>query len=97
MTYVFLPDAQEEFNETALYYEIRTEGLGVRFRNEINSEIQRILADPCIRRERPGGFRRANCHRFSHYIAYSIHGQTIVILAIAHSRRRSNYWKSRIK
>ena len=97
MTYVFLPDAQEEFNEAALYYEIQMEGLGVRFRNEVNSEIQRIVADPYICRERRGGFRRANCHRFSHYIAYTIHGQAVVILAIAHSRRRSNYWKSRLK
>lgn len=42
--------------------------------------------------------RRANLHpRFSeYYIAYMVWRERVVILAIAHAKRRPYYWRKRI-
>ena len=96
MNYEFLPEARDELWEAALYYASQEEGLGVRFRGEVAHVIERILADPCLWRERPGGYRRVNCPVFPYYVAYFIRGETILIAAVAHGHRRPDYWKDRI-
>ena len=55
MNYEFLPEARDELWEAALYYASQEEGLGLRFRGEVAHVIERILADPYLWRERPGG------------------------------------------
>ena len=97
MTYDFLPEAQMEFWEAAERYESKEAGLGVRFRAEVAHVIERIAADPCLWRERPGGYRRVNCPVFPYHIAYFIRGEKIVVAAVAHGHRKPNYWKKRMK
>ena len=48
-------------------------------------------------RLRPRGYRRVNLKVFGYYIAYDIWADTIWILAIAHARRRPEYWIGRRK
>lgn len=84
MNLEWLAEAEEEFIEAALWYERREPGLGVRFRNEVARILDRILMDPLLWREQPGGYRRVNCPVFPYYIAYFIRGERIVIAAIAH-------------
>lgn len=95
MNYEFLTEARNEFWEAALYYESREPGLGMRFKGEVEYVIQRILADPCLWRERPGGYRRVNCPVFPYYVAYFVRQDKIVIAAVGHGHRRPDYWKSR--
>jgi len=92
----FLEEARDEFLEAALYYESKEPGLGKRLRQEVSHVIERILADPCLWRERPGGYRRVNCPVFPYYVAYFIRADTIVIAAVAHGHRRPDYWKDRM-
>jgi len=61
MNYEFLPEAREEFQKAATYYESKETGLGIRLRSEVAHVIERIVADPYLWRERPGGYRRVNC------------------------------------
>ena len=58
MTYEFLAEAKAEFWEAAERYESKEAGLGVRFRVEVAHVIERVVADPFLWRERPGGYRR---------------------------------------
>jgi plasmid stabilization system protein ParE len=95
MIYEFLPEARVEFPEAAIYYESHEEGLGIRFRAEVVHVINRIAADPYLWRERPGGYRRVNCPVFTHYIAYYIRSDKIIIAAVAHGHRLPGYWRSR--
>ena len=44
--YEFLPEAEEEMNEAARFYERRKEGLGLEFLNEVQRTITSILAHP---------------------------------------------------
>jgi plasmid stabilization system protein ParE len=96
VNYEFLPEARDELWEAALYYASQEAGLGVRFRVEVARVIERILADPYLWRERSGGYRRVNCPVFPYHIAYFIRREKVLIAAVAHSRRRPDYWKDRI-
>ena len=91
-----LNEAEEEFLEAIMWYESREAGLGKRFRYEIAYVLNRIVENPLLWRERSGGYRRVNCPVFPYYIPYFIRGEKIIIAAVANSRRKPGYWKSRI-
>jgi toxin ParE1/3/4 len=97
MNYEFLAEARDKFWEAALYYESREAGLGVRLREEVSRVIERISADPYLWRERAGGYRRVNCPVFPYYVAYFIREEKMIIAAVAHGRRRPDFWKDRMK
>ncbi len=90
-----LEEAEWELFETAAWYESKELGLGKQFRMEVARVLQRIVQDPLLWRERTGGYRRVNCPVFPYYIPFFIRENKIIIAAIAHDRRKPNYWKSR--
>ncbi len=92
MTLEILDDAEREFVLASLWYEDKERGLGKRFRDEIARVLLRILDDPLLWRARPSGYRRVNCPAFPYYVAYVIRGDKIVVMAIAHERRKPDYW-----
>ncbi len=96
MTYEFFPSARAELFEAVLYYEEKDPGLGLRFRNEIYPAISTILKDPFVWRERAAGYRRVNLPAFPYHIAYIVERDVILIVAIAHSARKPNYWIGRL-
>ena len=97
MTHEFLEEARNEFRHAALYYESCEPGLGSRFKAEIAGVIERILLNPYRCAERTGGFRRVNCPVFTYYIAYFIRSEKVIIVAVAHGRRKPGYWMDRMK
>ena len=44
--YEFLPEAEEEMNEAALFYEDRSEGLGLDFLEQVEQTVASIIAFP---------------------------------------------------
>ena len=95
------PEAQAELRSAALWYQERRPGLGDEFISEISA-----LARASPRRPRilPGmaghaGGRPAdpqgNHHRFPDVIAFEEHEQHVLVLALAHTRRRPLYWLTR--
>ena len=97
MTLEFLSKASSELFEAADYYETKEFELGLRFRDEVSRICARILEDPLLWRERPGGYRRVDCPVFPYYVAYFIRGKKILVAAVAHGHRKPEYWKDRIK
>ncbi len=95
MTTQFLPEAEEELIEAALWYEAREAGLGRRFREDVACVLDRIDRSPLLWREMAGGYRRVNCPIFPYYVAYFIRGDTIVVAAVAHGHRKPGYWRLR--
>ncbi len=93
----FLDEAEQELVEAVLWYESKEPGLGKRFWFEVGHVLERIIEDPLLWRERAGGYRRVNCPVFPYYITYIIRKQNIIIIAVAHGRRKPGYWKSRIE
>ena len=89
--------AEDELAESALWYEDQQVGLGVQFLDEYQNVIRRILAAPTLygrvettRSKR--NLRRRSFKRFPYYVIYEQLGEEIVVLAVAHAKRRPNYW-----
>ena len=92
----FVSEALDEAEAATKYYEEIQLGLGLRFREELETVTQVIVSQSLLWRERIGGFRRVNLPGFPFYISYFLRGHKILIAAIAHSSRYPDYWKHRI-
>ena len=89
--------AEDELVEGAAWYEERQEGLSEQFFREYRDALTRILAAPgmyarleTVRSRR--NLRRCFLKRFPYYIGYELLDDEIVVLAVAHTKRRPNYW-----
>jgi plasmid stabilization system protein ParE len=95
------PEAQAELRSAALWYDERRPGLGDEFIAEVSATLDRIgdapesyppwprtrAADPLI--------RKAIIQRFPYVIAFEEHKRHLLVLAVAHSKRRPLYWLTR--
>ena len=95
MRIVFHEKAEEELSEAAHHYEERASGLGHTFLDEVEKVLKEIQAHP-----KSGGFvgdeiRSKLLRRFPYRIMYAIDKDKIIILAIAHQKRRPGYWRPR--
>ena len=96
MSFLFHPEAEEEFLAAIDWYGERSTGLAKDFAAEIRAAILRAvampLAWPCI----DGDIRRVIAHRFPYGVIYALHGASVYILAVMHLRRRPDYWRERL-
>lgn len=96
MTVEFVKEAAHELTQAALWYEEKDSGLGKRLRDDVYHVVRRIAEDPLLWPERRGGYRRVNCPVFPYFVAYIIREEKIVVVAVAHARRKPGYWQSRV-
>lgn len=91
----FLQEAEEEFRDAARYYENVTEGLGVSFAAAVEAATTRIAdapySGPVVKRS----LRKNGVRAFPYNVVYSIEEGAIVIVAVAHQKRRPGYWRNR--
>ena len=92
MKLVILSQASDELQDGVEYYEGEQLGLGERLWDEVDVALRWIEENSTLPRLRSGGYRRINLKVFPYYIAYTISGDAIVILAIAHSARMPDHW-----
>ena len=94
------PAAEEETREAAAWYEQQRPGLGLEFLAAIDTAIQRIRRAPAqfSRLEtlpEEESVRRALTDRFPYAVIFEEGEEEIRVLAVAHTRRRPNYWRRR--
>ena len=89
---VFDPDAQAEFLEAVQYYEDCQPGLGRRFRMNVEAAVQGIAETPFRYRVLHAPFRRYLLPNFPYAIIYCIEPENILIMAVAHTKRKPGYW-----
>lgn len=94
---VFLPEAEQEMIEAALYYQSQASGLGVDFLSEVEHALKFIVESPMTYPILEGELRRRLLKRFPFGILYRGEPVDIVVTAVAHLRRRPGYWKKRTK
>lgn len=92
---IFHDRAEEELNEAADYYARARPGLGDAFLAEVHRAVESLLAAPLAGAVVEGDVRRWLVKRFPYGIMYRIRDDHIRILAIAHQKRRSFYWRRR--
>ena len=93
----FLPDAEEEFLEASRYYESEAPGVGVAFIVEIHKTVSAIIAQPRSAPEVRSSIRKKVVSHFPFNVFYSIETDSIVIVAVAHHKRRPTYWHKRLR
>ena len=91
----YLPSAREELNEAAAFYHARVPGLGEAFLDDVERAIETIQDNPRIGAAVGGRFRRTFIGRFPFSIIYAERDGEIVIVAVAHQRKRPGYWRGR--
>jgi ParE toxin of type II toxin-antitoxin system, parDE len=89
------PEADEELEAAALWYEERQPGLGGDFLDEFEHTLRRILVEPERWHKIRGDNRKLNFNRFPYAIVYSVRADTLYIKAVMHLHRRPFYWRDR--
>jgi hypothetical protein len=91
----FHGDAARELEEATVFYESRVAGLGRSFLEEVESTISLIERFPNAGATISRNLRRVSLDRFPYSIVYRRSAEMLVIIAVAHHRRRPGYWRAR--
>ncbi len=96
-TLVFLPEAEREMIEAASHYQSQAPGLGLDYLSEIERAVKAIAESPDTWPVIEGELRRRLVRRFPFGLLYRIDPEEVVIIAVAHLRKRPGYWRERVK
>jgi plasmid stabilization system protein ParE len=90
------PQAADEIDEAALWYEQQRSGLGGKFTQAVTAALETIAerpsAFPLLRRRA----RRFILRKFSYLIVYRQENDAIVVYACIHSHRDPERWRTRL-
>lgn len=96
MKYSLHPEAESDLREAAEYYRERAGlALAQAFFAEFEHTMNLLLQHPMLGAAWLHGKRRHVMKRFPYSVVYSIAGQDIQVLAVAHQSRRPGYWRKR--
>lgn len=102
MNFRFAPEAADELAEAAAWYDGRVEGLGRRLVKDVHALLLQVA-------ERPRSFprllaiegslevRRAPLANFPYALVFLAREHDVRVLAVAHVKRRPDYWLSRVE
>ncbi len=86
--------ASKDVEEIVDYYEAIQDGLGIAFQAHLKSAFLTIRRFPeAFGHDLVTGTRTYKLKRFPHVVHYLIEEHEIVVMAVAHVRRRPGYWK----
>ena len=96
----FVIGAVTELDEAIGWYDDRRAGLGLAFLVAVDRTIKFVSQFPQVSRLVDGvapdlEVRMAPVDRFPYYVAYLVTNDVIVVVAVAHERRRPHYWSGR--
>jgi len=96
MRLVVHQDARAELKKSRWWYEKRREGLGFELLDDVRAALATIEGDPTLGiRHLKTPYRFYRTKQFPYVIYYLVLADHICVMAIAHERRRPNYWKRR--
>ena len=89
--------ASQELREAVQWYEARRPGLGGEFFDAVADTLELIEVRPEIGSVTSADrqTRRVLVPRFPYQIVYRLRPDEIVIVAVAHLKRRPGYWQTR--
>lgn len=95
------PGAAQDLAAAGDWYESQLPGLGLDLMDEVQRALDAIFDRPATWPLWPGigeevGVRRFLLARFPFAIGFMFDGDDVVVLAIAHLRRRPGYWLGRL-
>lgn len=94
---IFHPIADKEYRDAYLWYEERLEGLGDRFTEAIENQLNQIIAKPLLHAKKRGIYREVKADTFPYLIVYKVYDKRKIIFvsSIYHTSRnpRKKYRK----
>jgi plasmid stabilization system protein ParE len=91
----FHPGAVQDAGEAAAWYAERSVRAAARFLDELDRLIDLIADLPNRFQVFDGELRRAVFRRFPFYIVFRADDLDVVVLAVAHGKRRPRFWQDR--
>lgn len=91
------PGAAEDYEEAFIWYSAHGFDIALDFEREIERCLRLIVLNPLRWPKFDAERRRLIVRKFPFSIIYEMIGQEIVILAIAHGKRKPYYWRDRVK
>ena len=96
MTYVFHPAAEIEYLESIAYFESKKPGLGATYLEDFERIMKNICQAPHrYTIEKQPDIRRVKMNKFPYFILFRESSNIVQVLAVAHYRRRPQYWLGR--
>jgi plasmid stabilization system protein ParE len=92
----FLKAAEFEIDEAVAYFDTQRNGLGDRFEQDLENTVAFVTAHPQSGRAVTGRVRKFGLRTFKYNVIYVIDNDEIIIVAVAHHRRRPGYWRARL-
>ncbi|MBC5764570.1 type II toxin-antitoxin system RelE/ParE family toxin [Ramlibacter albus] len=89
--------ARAEFLHEVLYYETVQRGLGRKFRESIDTAVERLLRVPDSGRPEDLDCRRIRVEGFPFSLVYRVEARETVIYAVRNDARQPGYWLERAK
>ena len=90
---VLAPTAEQDIADAFLWYRERNALAADGFRAEVFDVVDHIGNHPLNRPADDEGNRHRVLKRFPYSVFYEVLGSTVMILAIAHHRRKPSYWR----
>jgi plasmid stabilization system protein ParE len=90
-------EAKAEVTEAAAYLESQRRGYGDRFIDAVESAREFVVNHPRSGHPEPFDVRVWPVQGFSYSIVYTLDDDDVFIIAVRHHRRRTGYWRSRLR
>lgn len=92
----FTPEADAELTEAREWYSHQRKDLDLEFMQCLDDALSRIVDNPYVFPVVHGDLRRAVVRRFPFAVFYELTSDEIQVIAVFHSRRDPEMWKSRV-
>lgn len=89
------PQALREARAARLWYKRRSPSAAIGFVAELDHAISSIGRDPALHADYIHGTKRYLMSRYPFAVVYRIQSTLVLILAVAHVRKRPGYWTRR--
>src|SRR5687768_15564236 len=95
-----IDEAEQDLLEAMEWYEARRTGLGDEFSEAYEAGLRSIVRSPtsfapCEVPRVARHFRRCFLKRFPYSIVFELVGDEIVVVSVAHAKRRFAFWRHR--
>lgn len=97
MIYLLSPEARDDLDDAAAYYERMASGGGVRFLERYEKAAERILDSPESLPKYEGPTRISLIARSNHGIVYLPTDEAILVVGVICLVRKPRYWKKRLR
>lgn len=91
----YLPEARRDFDDSFDWYVQRSVQVAVRFANAISAALTGVTANPDRFARVDDLHRECPVKQFPFRIIYRVAANRVVVVAVAHAKRRPGYWKHR--